>query len=75
MGDDDDGVALGLHPAQHGEELVDLLHRQNGGGLVEDDDPGAVAEHLDDLQGLLLGNGHIVDDYSGGRRKFNHKDL
>lgn len=24
---------------------------------------------------VLNGNGHIVDDYSGGRRKFNHKDL
>ena len=65
MGNDDDGVALILHPAQHPEELVDFLHRQNCGGLIENDDPGAVVQHLDDLQGLLFGYGHIINFLSG----------
>ena len=49
------------HVAQHGEELVRLLGRQDRGGLVQNEDVRAAVEHLDDLNGLLLGNGHIVD--------------
>ena len=61
MGDDDDGVSLLLHTAQHRKELLDLLHRQNGGGLVQNDDLGAVIQHLDNLQGLLFRHGHVLD--------------
>ena len=61
VGDDDDGVPLVPHPAQDGEQLFDLLHRQHGGGLVQDDDLGPVIQHLDDLQGLLFRHGHVVD--------------
>ena len=59
VGDDDDGVSVLLHPPQHGEQLVDLLDGEHRGGLVQDDDLGSVVQHLDDLQGLLLRNGHI----------------
>ena len=61
MGNDDNGVSLFLHAAQHAEELVDLLHRQHGSGLVQNDDLGTVVQNLDDLQGLLLRDGHVVD--------------
>ena len=65
MGDDDDGMALFLHPAQHGEELIDLLHSEHGGWLVQDDDLGPIIEHLDDLQGLLFRHGHVGHLFPG----------
>ena len=65
MGDDDDGVALLLHPAQDAEELLDLLHGEDGGGLVQDDDLGPIAQDLDNLQGLLFGHRHICHFFSG----------
>ena len=54
VGDDDDGVARSLHAAEHIEEPGRLLHGEDGGGFVQDDDLGPVVQHLDDLQGLLL---------------------
>ena len=59
--DDDDGLAVFLHVAQNGEELFRLLRGEDGGRLVEDQDVRAAVEHLDDLHGLLLRNGHIID--------------
>ena len=38
MRDDDEGLAVGLHVAHDGEELVRLLRGQHGGGLVQDED-------------------------------------
>ena len=61
MRDDDEGLAVGLHVAHDGEELVRLLRGEHGGGLVENEDVRAAVEHLDDLDGLLLRNGHVVD--------------
>ena len=61
VGDDDDGLAVGAHIAQHVEELLGLLRGEDGGGLVEDERVRAAVEDLDDLDRLLLGDGHIVD--------------
>ena len=61
VGDDDDGLAVVAHVAQHREELVRLLRGEHGGRLVEDQDVRAAVEHLDDLDGLLLRDGHVVD--------------
>ena len=59
--DDDDRLAVLFHVAHDGEELFRLLRGQNGGRLVEDQDIRAAVEHLDDLDGLLLRDGHLVD--------------
>ena len=61
VGDDDEGLAVRLHVAHDGEELVGLLGGQNGGGLIQDQDVRAPVEDLHDLHRLLLGDGHIVD--------------
>ena len=61
VGDDDEGLAVGLHVAHDGEQLVRLLRGQHGGGLVQDQNIGTAVQHLDDLHGLLLGNRHIID--------------
>ena len=50
VGDDDDGVALRLHAAEHVEELGCLLDGKDGGGLVQDDDLGPVVQHLPGLK-------------------------
>ena len=59
--DEHDGLARVAHVAQHGKELLRLLQRQHGGRLVEDQDVRAAVEHLDDLDRLLLRDGHVVD--------------
>ena len=61
VSDDDDGLAVGLHIAQDGEELVGLLGGENRGGLIQNEDVGAPVEDLDDLHRLLLGDRHIID--------------
>ena len=61
VGDDDDGLPVGPHVPQHGEELLRLLGGQHGGRLVQDQDVCAPVEDLDDLHRLLLGDGHVVD--------------
>ena len=65
VGDDDEGFAVVLHVAHDGKELVGLLRRQHGGGLVQDQDVCAAIQNLHDLHGLLLRNGHIVDLHVG----------
>ena len=65
VGDDDDGVPLVPHPAQHPEELFDLLHGKNGGGFIQNDDLGPVIQHFDDLQGLLFRYGHVPHQFLG----------
>ena len=61
VGDDDDGLAGVAHVAQHGEKPVRLLRGEHGGGLVQNQNVRAAVENFDDLDGLLLGNGHVVD--------------
>ena len=61
VGDEDDGGAFGDELAEVDEQLVDLLGNEHGGGLVEDQDPGAPVEHLQDLDSLALTDAEIVD--------------
>ena len=65
VGDDNEGFAVGLHVAHDGEQLIRLLRRQHGGGLIQNQDIRAAVQHLDDLHRLLLGDGHIVDLHVG----------
>ena len=69
VGDDDDGLAVGLHIAHDLEETLGLLGRQNGGGLVENQNIGAAVEYLDNLHGLLFRDGHIVNFLIGSTTK------
>ena len=61
VGNDDHGLAVGLHVPHDFKETVGLLGSQDGGGLIQNQDVGAAVEHLDDLHSLLFGDGHIVD--------------
>ena len=65
VGDEDQGVALGLELAQVVEQRVDLLGHQDRGGLVEDDDLGAAVEHLEDLDPLPLADAERLDELVG----------
>ena len=58
VGDIDDADAGGLQLAHEGEQIVDLCVRQNGGGLVQDQQLGiVVGKCLGNFHHLLLGNG------------------
>ena len=59
--DDDDRLAVLFHVAHDSKEFFRLLRGQNSGWLVKDQDIRAAVEHLDDLNGLLLRDGHLVD--------------
>ena len=61
VGDDDDGVAIVAHVAQHVEQPLRLLRREHCGRLVENQDLRAAIEHLHDLHRLLFRHGHLVD--------------
>ena len=61
VGDDDDGLAVRLHAAQHVKQPVNFLGRQHGGGLVQDQNVRPAVQHLDNFHRLLFGYGHIVD--------------
>ena len=59
--DDDDRLAVGLHVAHDGKELVRFLRGENGGRLIEDENVRAAVENFYDLNGLLFGDGHIIN--------------
>ena len=61
VGDEDDGLALAAQRSQDAEEVVDLLRRQDGRRLVEDQDVGAPVERLEDLDALSLADAEIAD--------------
>ena len=65
VGDDDDGLAVGAHVAQDGEELFGLLGGKDGGGLIQNQDVRPPVEHLEDLHRLLLRHRHVVDLFAG----------
>ena len=54
-----------LQLAQVVEERVDLLRHQHRGRLVEDDDPGAAVEHLEDLDPLPVADAEVLDQLVG----------
>ena len=53
VADEDDRVALGGEAPEDLEDLLGLLRRQDGGRLVEDEDPRLPVERLEDLDPLL----------------------
>ena len=59
VGDIDECDPLLLQHPHHLEELVDLLHGQGGGGLVQNDDLGVIGDSLGDLTHLPLRNRHV----------------
>ena len=54
-------LAVLFHVAHDFEEALRLLRGQHRGGLVQYEDIRAAVKHLDYLERLLLGDGHIVD--------------
>ncbi len=65
VGDEDEGVPLGLELAQVREQRVDLLRHQHGRRLVEDDDLRAAVEDLEDLDALALADAERLDQLVG----------
>ena len=59
--DQQDRRAALAQAAQRGEELLGLLRRQHGGGLVEDQDARAAVQRLQDLQPLALADRQVGD--------------
>ena len=58
-----------LSSAQVAEQLVDLLRHQHRGGLVQDEDPGAAVEHLEDLHPLPVADAELLDQPVRRRRR------
>src|SRR3989449_507742 len=60
VGDEDDGEALVGHRPERPEERVDLLRREHGRGLVEDQDVYAAVGGFQDLDLLLHADGELA---------------
>ena len=60
VADEDDGE-VGRHALQPLQEIVGLLGRERGGGLVQHQQPGAQAERLHQLDPLLLAHRELPD--------------
>jgi hypothetical protein len=52
--------ALADELAEVAEELVDLLRDEHRGRLVQDQDPGAAVEHLEDLHALAVADAEVL---------------
>src|SRR5439155_11488997 len=65
VADEDDAGALRREPPEHGEDLLGLLRREHGGGLVEHDDVRVAVERLEDLHALLPPNRKAGDSQIG----------
>ncbi len=57
VGNEDDRAALRAEAAEDGEEAVFFGGREDGGGLVEDEDAGVAVEELEDFDALLDADG------------------
>ena len=60
MGDEEDRLALRRQIAHNLHQLVNLLRRQDGGRLVENQDFVVAVEHFEDFRALLHPNGDIL---------------
>ncbi len=69
VADEDDAEASRDEPSERGEQGVDLLGHEDGGRLVEDEEPAIPSERLEDLDALLLPDGEMLDDRVSGRRR------
>ena len=61
MGNDNDGVSLLLHLPQNSEQFRDLLNRQYCGRLVQNYGFRPIIQDFNNLNGLLLTDGHIAN--------------
>src|SRR5207249_8821680 len=61
VADEDDARALRAKLPEHAEDLARLLRREDGGRLVEDEDPRVAVDRLEDLNALLLADGELID--------------
>ena len=61
MSDDNNGFAGIAHVAEDDKEPVCFLWGQNGGRFIQDQDIRAAIQYLNNLHGLFLRNGHIID--------------
>ena len=61
VGDEEDALALLGEILHDRHQLVDLLRREHGGGLVENQDLVFAVEHLQDLGALLHADGDVLD--------------
>lgn len=59
--DEDDRLALGGEGVDDVEQTLDLDVREDGRGLVQDEELGAAVEDLQDLNALLHADGHLGD--------------
>ncbi len=60
VGHNDDRAALVAQATQHREELVLLMRGEDGGGFVEDQQPGVAIEQLENLNPLLHADGQVL---------------
>ena len=60
MGDDDDGVALGVEVVEEGHDLVAGFGVEVSGGLVGEDDGGVVDQGAGDGDALALAAGELI---------------
>ena len=61
MGNDYDGAAIGSLVPKLREKFFCLLRRLDRRWLVQDQDVGSAGLHFDVLNGLFLGNGHLIN--------------
>ncbi len=61
VGDDNDGLSVFSHVLENSEKVFDLKRGENGGWLIKDEDLSVSIKDLDDLKGLLLRNGKLID--------------
>jgi hypothetical protein len=60
VGHNHDRAALVTQSTQNGEELVLLVRGEDGGGFVEDQQPGVAIEQLENLNPLLHSDGQVL---------------
>ena len=65
VGDEEDGLALLGEVLHDLHQLVDLLRRQHGRRLVENENLIVAVEHLQDLRALLHADGDVLDERVG----------
>src|SRR4029079_17975529 len=61
VADEDDAPPGRRHRLQRPKEFLGFLRREDRGRLVEDEDPGASVEELQDLDPLLFANAELPD--------------
>ena len=69
MRDDHNRLSLLAHRAEDRKKFFDLLRREHGGGLVQNQQPGLAVERLQQLHALLLAHRQVFNDGVGIHRQ------